>query len=125
MAKIQIQSLVLGMVGTNVFFLQNTETKELILIDPSDRADVIDRKIQEMEGRPVAILLTHGHYDHILAADATAVVRHAEVRDAAVTDFHRDVSRSGIKGVFHQLLDDGGRPFNDFACSDQIRHMGR
>ena len=69
MAKIQIQSLVLGMVATNVSFLQNTETKELILIDPADRPDVIDRKIGEMEGIPTAILLTHGHYDHILAAD--------------------------------------------------------
>ena len=69
MAKIQIQNLVLGMVGTNVFFLQNTDTKELIVIDPADRADVIDRKIGEMEGKPVAILLTHGHFDHIMAVE--------------------------------------------------------
>ena len=69
MAKIQIQSLVLGMVATNVFFLQNEETKELIVIDPADRADVIGRKINEMEGKPVGILLTHAHFDHIMAVD--------------------------------------------------------
>ncbi len=67
MAKIQIQSLVLGMVSTNVFFLQNTDTKELIVIDPADRAEVIERKIGEMEGVPVAVLLTHAHFDHIMA----------------------------------------------------------
>lgn len=66
---ITIQNLVLGMVATNVFFLQNTETKELIVIDPADRADVIIRKIREMEGIPVAILLTHGHFDHIMALE--------------------------------------------------------
>ena len=69
MAKIQIQSLVLGMVGTNVFLVQNTETKELVIIDPADRADRIAKKIQDMEGKPVAILLTHGHFDHIMALD--------------------------------------------------------
>ena len=69
MPNIQIQSLVLGMVATNVFFVQNTETKQMIVIDPADRADVIVRKISEMEGIPVAILLTHAHFDHILAAE--------------------------------------------------------
>ena len=70
MAKIQIQSLVLGMVATNVFFLQNADTKELIVIDPADRADVIGRKIGEMEGKPVGILLTHAHFDHIYGLPA-------------------------------------------------------
>ena len=69
MANIQIQSLVLGMVATNVFFVKNTETKQMIVIDPADRADVIIRKISEMEGIPVAILLTHAHFDHIMAVE--------------------------------------------------------
>ncbi len=69
MAEIQIRSMMLGMVGTNVFLLQNTETKEVIVIDPADRADAIDRQIRGMEGKPVAILLTHGHFDHIQAVD--------------------------------------------------------
>ena len=67
MAEIQIQSLVLGMVGTNVFFVMNEETKEMILIDPADSAGRIEQKVSEMGGKPVAILLTHGHFDHILA----------------------------------------------------------
>ena len=69
MAEIQIQSMVLGMVGTNVFLLQNAATKEVIIIDPADRADRIEQQIGLMEGKPVAILLTHGHFDHIMATE--------------------------------------------------------
>ena len=67
--KAKLQSLVLGPVMTNVYFLENPETKELVLIDPADAAERIFRKIADMEGRPVAVLLTHGHFDHILALD--------------------------------------------------------
>lgn len=69
MTEIRIQSFVTGMAATNVYFLQNAETKELIIIDPADDAASIKRRISAMEGVPVAILLTHGHFDHILAAE--------------------------------------------------------
>lgn len=65
-----LDRLVLGMVSTNVWFLKNKETGELLVFDPADRADAIERKVQMMEGKPSAILLTHGHFDHILAADS-------------------------------------------------------
>lgn len=58
------------MVSTNVWLLKNKETGELLIVDPADHADAIERKVQMMEGRPAAILLTHGHFDHILAADS-------------------------------------------------------
>ena len=70
MAEIRIQSMVTGMVATNVFFVQNAETKEMLIIDPADDAAAIRRRVSAMEGKPVAILLTHGHYDHMLAAEA-------------------------------------------------------
>ena len=66
----KIQNLVLGMVATNCYFLQNKETGEMILVDPADEAPAIEEKVTALGGKPVAILLTHGHYDHMLAADA-------------------------------------------------------
>ena len=60
MANIQIKSMVLGMVGTNVFLVKNADTNELLIIDPADNAPIIEKEIAEWEGKPVAILLTHG-----------------------------------------------------------------
>lgn len=41
----------------------------MLIVDPGEEADRIERKVSEMQGKPVGILLTHGHFDHILAAD--------------------------------------------------------
>ena len=68
----KIESLCLGMVMTNVYFLQNEETKQMLIVDPSDNADRIFEKVESMEGKPAAILLTHGHFDHIMAAREVA-----------------------------------------------------
>ncbi|HIZ21540.1 MAG TPA: MBL fold metallo-hydrolase [Candidatus Blautia faecigallinarum] len=70
MSKLELQKCVLGMVFTNCYFLKNKETGELLIIDPADAPEKIFQKVEEMQGRPVGILLTHGHYDHILAAEA-------------------------------------------------------
>ena len=69
MKKMIIQQCVLGMVCTNCYFLMNKETKELLIVDPADQPAKIDQMIARMEGRPVGILLTHGHYDHIMAVN--------------------------------------------------------
>lgn len=61
--------MVLGPVQTNCFFLINEDTKELLIIDPADRAQGIIDWIQSEGLKPVAILLTHGHFDHIMAVE--------------------------------------------------------
>ena len=65
-----IEQKVLGMVSTNTWFLKNKETGALLIIDPADQPLLIQQKITAMEGKPEAILLTHGHFDHMMAADA-------------------------------------------------------
>ena len=69
MKKLDLQKCIVGSVFTNCYFLKNKETGEMLIIDPGDNADRIEQKVLEMQGRPVAILLTHGHFDHILAAE--------------------------------------------------------
>ena len=70
MGKLDLQKCIVGSVFTNCYFLKNKEIGEMLIIDPGDNAEKIEQKILEMQGKPVAILLTHGHFDHILAAEA-------------------------------------------------------
>ncbi len=69
MGKITIKYLVLGMVQTNVFLVCNEETKECVIIDPAERAKRIEKEIEAGGYTAVKILLTHGHFDHILAVN--------------------------------------------------------
>ena len=70
MNKTNIRRVVVGAIGTNCYLLQNKETSEIVIVDPGGDAGRIASAIRAMQGKPVAILLTHGHFDHILAADA-------------------------------------------------------
>ena len=79
MGKMVLQSCVLGPVSTNVYFVMNADTKELLIVDPSYAAERIVQKIDQMGGRPVAILLTHGHSDHIMAAGKLKDIYHIPI----------------------------------------------
>lgn len=63
-----IKSLVLGPVQTNCYLVYHQETKEALIIDPADQAQRIVQEIDRLGICPKAVLLTHGHFDHILAA---------------------------------------------------------
>ena len=70
MNNLELQKCILGPVYTNCYFLKNKVTGEMIIIDPADCPEKIEQKVMQMDGKPVAILLTHGHFDHITAVEA-------------------------------------------------------
>lgn len=72
MIQMQVEHLTVGPVQTNCYLAINKETKETIIIDPGDDADRIGMRLMQLEAKPVAILLTHGHFDHAGAAKALA-----------------------------------------------------
>ena len=68
--KFEMQSMVLGMVGTNCYLLINTQTRETVIFDPGDEGERIARYMEREGLKPAAILLTHGHFDHIMGVPA-------------------------------------------------------
>lgn len=68
MGKVKVDYKVLGMVSTNCYFICNEETKETVIIDPADNYNAIAGVIESKGYIPKAVFLTHGHFDHILAA---------------------------------------------------------
>ncbi len=61
-----------GQVATNCYFMINEETKEALVIDPGDSAQMLAEKLNQKGWKPQAVLLTHGHFDHAMAAKELA-----------------------------------------------------
>jgi hydroxyacylglutathione hydrolase len=58
------KKLVVGPLGTNCYIFGSEKTRELVVIDPGGNSDTIIKSIEDLGGKPVAVLLTHGHFDH-------------------------------------------------------------
>ncbi len=65
----EIKRLVLGMLRTNCY-IAYTEDKKAVIIDPAAEAEKIMSVIEELSLTPEAVLLTHGHFDHMMAAES-------------------------------------------------------
>ncbi len=65
----ELEHIAVGQLHTNVYFLWRPSLKACLIVDPGDEADEIIRFVSENGLQPEAILLTHGHFDHLMAAD--------------------------------------------------------
>ena len=63
----KIQHSVLGMCATNTYYVYDDETKRGLIVDPADSPDTKIAKADSLSMIPEAILITHGHFDHVLA----------------------------------------------------------
>lgn len=116
MSRVEVARLVLGALDTNCWIVSDGAGGPLVVIDPGSDAP---RVIDAIDGRPVAaVVLTHGHFDHLGAVGAVVqatgapLLVHAD--DAVViTDA---VANGGAEFGFHdvapkadRLLADGDR----------------
>ena len=65
MSDIQIEQFVVGPVATNCYFIIQPSTKELLIVDPGASGKRLAQIAKEKDYTPIAILLTHGHFDHV------------------------------------------------------------
>lgn len=69
MSEIKIGKMILGICQTNCYFLYREGNQECIVVDPADQGGGIYSALQKNGFRVAAILLTHGHFDHIWGLD--------------------------------------------------------
>lgn len=62
-----IKTLVVGQIETNCYIVTDEASLTCAVIDPGDESNVILDYIESNKLTVVAILLTHGHFDHNLA----------------------------------------------------------
>ena len=102
--RIKIEGAVLGMLGTNCYFIENEDTDEVVIVDPADDAGAIRDWCMDNRKKPAAILLTHGHYDHILAAEElrkafSVKIYAAEAEKALLEDASMNLSAAWSRPV--------------------------
>ena len=51
--------------SSNTYIFKNKVNEECIIIDPGFDEELIDKDIQQNNLRPIAVISTHGHFDHI------------------------------------------------------------
>lgn len=62
-----VKQLTLGMVQTNCYVVGCPDTGEGVIIDPADEGDIIMEQVHAAGLTIKYVLLTHAHFDHILA----------------------------------------------------------
>lgn len=65
----KVEKFVTGIISTNCYLAINEETKQAVVIDPAACPSYLMSHIKSEGLKVEAILLTHGHFDHIMGID--------------------------------------------------------
>ena len=67
---LRLEVVVVGRLGTNCVLLGAKDSKDVLVVDPGAELERIEAALERHCLKPVAIVLTHGHFDHFGAARA-------------------------------------------------------
>jgi hydroxyacylglutathione hydrolase len=67
---LQVRTLVVGPFATNCYLAFDEESKEAVIIDPGGEAPRVLEEVQRLALKPVLLLSTHGHIDHVAGVAA-------------------------------------------------------
>lgn len=65
MGQMKYEMIVVGALETNCYLVYCEETRESAIVDPGGDPERIIRKIGELGLKPVILINTHGHVDHV------------------------------------------------------------
>ena len=103
-----IKTIPVGQLETNCYVVINEGSLECVVIDPGDESNTILDYMESNHLRCRAILLTHGHYDHVGAVDTIA-----EETGAAVYMNERDDYRHAVDTHLPYTLKENGKSYDD------------
>ena len=103
-----IKTLPVGHLETNCYVVTDEATLDCAVIDPGDESNTILDYLEDNRLHCRAILLTHGHYDHVSAVEAVA-----EETGATVWMHEEDDARVRRNPHFPFALPEGGKYYKD------------
>ena len=78
--SLAIQTLVLGPLSNNVYFITDLQTNDSIIIDPTYQSNFAYEKAKENNWRISQIWITHAHFDHIAGVDQLVSLLGSQVK---------------------------------------------
>ncbi|MBE6778641.1 MAG: MBL fold metallo-hydrolase [Ruminococcaceae bacterium] len=92
----QVKTITVGALQTNCYLLFDPDSREAYVVDPGDEAQDIADAVEELSLQVLAIVLTHVHFDHMLAAESLCRRWHAPLwigadDQPALTDSRRNL----------------------------------
>lgn len=97
MANLKIGKITLGSCATNCYFVYREGETEVLFFDPADQGEYLYQVLQQKGFRVGAILLTHGHFDHIWGAQKLRALSSAKIyaykeEEAVLSDANLNIS---------------------------------
>jgi glyoxylase-like metal-dependent hydrolase (beta-lactamase superfamily II) len=91
-----IERIIVGPLETNCYILADEKTKDAVIIDPGGDYSRIQKRIEKLGLKPLCVINTHGHGDHIGANEKFDLPIWAHKLDA---DFLTDPDKN-LSGAF-------------------------
>ena len=103
-----IKTIPVGQLETNCYVVVNEETLACVVIDPGDESNAIMDYIESNRLRCEAIMLTHGHFDHVGAVNEIL-----EQTGCALYINPRDEGYEVGKSAMKFKMPEGGKYYDD------------
>jgi hydroxyacylglutathione hydrolase len=98
--SLDVTRLELGPIGTNCYLVRRPEAPDAVVVDPSGEASEIRLELARRGARCAAILVTHGHWDHLVGvadlAEGTGAAVHMADDERALLEHVNEYVPPGI-----------------------------
>jgi hydroxyacylglutathione hydrolase len=98
--SLDVTRLELGPIGTNCYLVRRPEAPDAVVVDPSGEASEIRLELARRGARCAAILVTHGHWDHLVGvadlAEGTGAAVHMADDERALLEHVNEYVSPGI-----------------------------
>ena len=122
---LKLDSFVFNSFGENTYIIHDDDTRECVIVDPgcssSGEEDRLFGFIDSRQLKPLMIINTHGHVDHVVGNNA--VKRHYGILVAAHPDTHPDFTQAKRQAVWlgFQPVGDIDHPDMDLRDDQEIK----